>query len=67
MQVTVVHAMTLLWSDATGRFPMGTPLVVIIVTPVSFLLIVGRVHFRCCVQHRMEALNMHIDILIILL
>jgi hypothetical protein len=39
---------------------------VIIVSLVSVLLIVGRVLYRCCVEHRLEALHMRIDFLIIL-
>jgi hypothetical protein len=41
MQVVVVHATALRWSDATGHVPMGTPPVVIILTPISVLLIMG--------------------------
>jgi hypothetical protein len=43
MQVAVVSvtssAVLLLWSDATGRIPMKTLLLVIIMTPVSILLV----------------------------
>jgi hypothetical protein len=45
---------------------MGISLVVIIVTPVSVPLIVGWVRYRCCVQHCLQALNMCLDLLIIL-
>jgi hypothetical protein len=41
MQVVVVHAMALRWSDATGQVPLGTPPVVIILTLISVLLIMG--------------------------
>jgi hypothetical protein len=66
MQVVVVLTMALRWSDAAGRVPPGTPPVVIIVTPVSILLIMGWVSYHCCVQHRLDALNMRIDFLITL-
>jgi hypothetical protein len=45
---------------------MGTVLVVKLVTPDSFFAVVNPVHHGCCVQHGLEALDMHVDLFIIL-
>jgi hypothetical protein len=69
-QVTVVPTTpsTVLpwWSDAAGRVLMGTPLAVKLMTPVSILVVVDRIYHCCCVQHRLEALDMRVDFFIIL-
>jgi hypothetical protein len=52
-QVMFVSAMPstalLRWSDATGRVPMGTMPVVILVTPVFALLVMDWIRYCCCV------------------
>jgi predicted membrane channel-forming protein YqfA (hemolysin III family) len=53
-------AMLLVWSDAVGRVPMKTLLV------VTILLVVGQICYRCCVQHRLESLDMRVDLFIVL-
>jgi hypothetical protein len=35
-------------------------------TPVTVLLVVGRICYRHYVQHRLEPLDMHVDLFIIL-
>jgi hypothetical protein len=40
---------------------MGTPPVVKLVTPYSVFAVVDRVHHVCCIQHRLEALDMRVD------
>jgi hypothetical protein len=68
-QVTVVSAMPLIvliqWSDAVGRVPTGTLLVVIFMTPISILLVEDWIRHGCCFHHRLEALDMCIDFFII--
>jgi hypothetical protein len=57
--------MLLRWSDAAGRVPTGTPLVVVFRTPVFVLLVMDWIRYGCCIQHRLEALNMPIDFFIV--
>jgi hypothetical protein len=68
-QVTVVPTMPLAallwWSDAIVRVPVGTMPVLRLVSLVSDLTVMDRIHHGCYVQHRLEALNMHIDFFII--
>jgi hypothetical protein len=68
-QVTVVPptslATLLRRSDATGQVLVRTLSVAKLVTPVSVFMIVDRIHHGCCVQHRLEALDMHVDFFII--
>jgi hypothetical protein len=40
--------------------------VVIIMTPVLVLLVIDWIYNRCCIQHCLEPLNMHVDLFIIL-
>jgi hypothetical protein len=69
VQVLVIPIMplaTLLWSSETaGRVPMWTLPVIKILTPVSIIAVVNRVHHGCCVQHRLEALYVRVDFLIV--
>jgi hypothetical protein len=55
-----------MWSDAAGRVPMKAFPVVIIMTLVSVLLVIDRIRHCCCVQHRLEPLDMHVNLFIIL-
>jgi hypothetical protein len=69
MQVTIVSptpsAVLLWWSDAAGRVPMRTLLVVKLMIPVSIFTDVDRIHHGCRVHHRLEALDMRVDFFII--
>jgi hypothetical protein len=53
------------WSDAAGQVPMRTLLVVIIMTPIFVLVVIDWIRYRCCVQHRLEAVDVRIDFLVI--
>jgi hypothetical protein len=68
-QVTIVppmsSSMLLQRSGGTGWIPVRTLPVAKLVTPVSIFMVVDRIHHGCCVQHRLEALDMHVDFLII--
>jgi hypothetical protein len=69
MQVTVIPvspSVTFLrWSQTTGRVPSQILLMVRIQTPHITATLGNRVHHGCCVQHCLEALNMHVDFFII--
>jgi hypothetical protein len=39
--------------------------VVKLVAPIAVLLVVYWIHHGCCVEHRMEALVMHVDFFIV--
>jgi hypothetical protein len=54
------------WSDVAGRVPTRTLSVVILVTPIPLLLVADWIYYGCCVQHRLEALDVHIDFFVIL-
>jgi uncharacterized metal-binding protein len=53
-------------SDAAGRVPMKTFPMVTIMTPVTILLVVDQIWYRCCVQHCLESLGMRVDLFIVL-
>jgi hypothetical protein len=57
-------AMLLGWSEAACRVPMGTLPVVKLVTLDSVFAVVDWVHHCCCVQHRLEAIDMRVDFFI---
>jgi hypothetical protein len=59
-------AALLWWSDATGQVPMRTLPVVKLMTPNYVFVVVDQVHLGCCVQHRLEALDMCVDFIIII-
>jgi hypothetical protein len=69
-QVSVIpnmpSAVLLRWSKADGQVLALTLLMVKLVTLISIILVVNRVHHDCCVQHRLEVLYMHVDLFIIL-
>jgi hypothetical protein len=44
---------------------MRTFSVVIIMTPVFVLLFTDQIRYSCYVQHRLESLDMHVDLFII--
>jgi hypothetical protein len=68
--VTVVSvassAVLLLWSDATGRVPRKAFPVVVIMTRVFILLVIDYNRYHWYVQYRLEPLDMHVDLFIIL-
>jgi hypothetical protein len=68
-QVTVVSiassAVLLWWSDDASHVPMRTLLIVMIMTLVSILLVIDRIRYCCPIQHRMESLNVCVDLFII--
>jgi hypothetical protein len=39
--------------------------VVKLVTAVSILIVVDQIYHKCCLQHHMQALDMHVDFFII--
>jgi hypothetical protein len=53
------------WSQTTGRVPSQILSVVRILTPHITATLGNRVHYGCCVQHCLEALNMHVDFFIV--
>jgi hypothetical protein len=53
------------WSDDVGWVPVGTMPVVKLVTAVSILIVVDQIYHNCCLQHHMQALDMHVDFFII--
>jgi predicted TIM-barrel enzyme len=63
---TMPSAALLAWSDAADRVPTKTLPVVPVITQVTVLLVVDRICYRCCVQHRLEPLDMRIDLFIAL-
>jgi hypothetical protein len=38
---------------------------VIIMTPASVLLVIDKICYCCCIQHRLESLDMHVDLFVI--
>jgi hypothetical protein len=67
MVIYVTFSNTLLsWSDAAGKVPTKAFPVVAIMTPVSVLLVIDWVHYRCCIQHCLEPLHLRVDLFIIL-
>jgi hypothetical protein len=53
------------WSDASSRVPIGTLPMVFFMTPTFVLLVMDWIRCGCCVQHRLEALNMRVDFFVI--
>jgi hypothetical protein len=43
----------------------GVMLLVIILTPVSVLLVIDWICYHCCIHHRLELLDMSVDLFII--
>jgi hypothetical protein len=44
---------------------MGTLLVAKLVTPDYIIVVMDQVHHGCCIHHRLETLDMHVDFFII--
>jgi hypothetical protein len=64
--VSIVSSAALLWwSDAAGQVPTRTLPVVIIMTPISILMVIDWICYYCRVQHRLESLDVHIDLFVI--
>jgi hypothetical protein len=57
--------MFLRWSETIGHVLVQTLTVVKLVTLYFTVTVKDRVNHRCCVQHRLEALYMHIDFFIV--
>jgi hypothetical protein len=65
--ISITPSVALLWwSDAAGRVPTGTLPVVKLVIPDSVFAVVNRVNYSCCIQHRLETLDMCVDFFVIL-
>jgi hypothetical protein len=71
MQISVIpispSAAFLRWSETAGRVPVWTLLVVKLMTLYFIITVEDRVNYSCCIQHRLEALYLHIDFFIVLM
>jgi hypothetical protein len=66
MIIPIMLSVALLWwSETNGRVPTETPLVVKLMIPDSIIVVMVWVHHDCYVQHRLEALDKHVDFFII--
>jgi hypothetical protein len=63
--VVPISVVLLSGSDATGRVPAQTLVVVRVLTPPSVSTTRSQVNHHSCVQHRLEALDPHVDLLIV--